>query len=562
VTADQLGELLGNVPLEQVTVSLDAGSNALAVAACFLHAARARNVAPASLRAWLNADPLGALARDGALPFSLETAREQLCALSSWAVAKAPSMRSVTVSTVPHHDAGAHCVQEVAYALATAVTYLRWLTEAGLSVLQASSQLAFSFAIGSDLFMEIAKLRAFRQCFARVVEACGGDADAQRAPVHATTSTRTKTARDPWVNLLRETTEAFAAAAGGADAITTSGFDRLLGSSDAFGRRLAANTQVILDQEAHVARVADPAGGSFYVEALTDAIAQAAWHRLQALEAAGGMQQALLGGTVAAEIEEVARARAAAYATRKQAITGVSEFALCEEPVLARGEPDWNAVTAQRQSALARASREESVAKGVAQAHARGAEAWVEAAVEAAGRGATLGQLSCSLASPGEPARARALVRMRHAAPYEQLRDASDARTRATGKRPSVFLCNLGPIPEHKARAQFASGFFAAGGFAVSDNDGFADVEAAIAGFVGSRAELVVLCGSDEAYPRLVAALAPRLREAGAKQVLLAGRPGEHEAAYRAAGIARFIFVGCDVVATLHALLAELGVTT
>jgi methylmalonyl-CoA mutase len=563
LSAAQLAELLSGVPLPSVTLSVDAGGNALALGACLFHAAARRGVAADRIEAWLNADPLGALARDGALASSLESARAQLTALALFCAERAPRVRSATVSTVPHHDAGANAAQELAYALATGVEYLRWLTGAGLDVDRACAQLAFSVAIGSDFFMEIAKLRALRLCWANVVRACGGDADAQRCLIHATTSTRTKTVRDPWVNMLRETTEAFAAAAGGADAITTQGFDRLLGVSDAFGRRIAGNAQVILNEEAHVTRVADPAGGAYYVEALTDQLAQQAWALFQAIEAAGGMAQAVVSGEIAAQIAQTARARSALIEKRKQAITGVSEFAHVAEERVERAEPDWDALARARKATLAALPSAGAASEALRRTGLRGAEL-VAAAIDAAGRGAGLSELSAELARAtggGEPARAARLVPRRHGEPYERLRDACDGRERATGKRPSVFLCNIGAIPEHQARAQFAAGFFAAGGFAVIGSDGFAEPEAAAAAFAASGADVAAICGSDAAYAGWVERAAPLLRARGARRVVVAGRPGAAEAGQRAAGVSDYIYMGSNAVETLATLLAAVGVT-
>jgi methylmalonyl-CoA mutase len=334
--ARQLGELLADVPLERVTLSLDVGAAALPAAACLVAAAGEHGVPPQRLKAWLNADPLGSLAREGALPGSLDAARDEAVALARWAAEHAPGVRALGVSVVTHHDAGASAAQELAYALATGVSYLRWLCDAGMSLAAACRQLAFTVAVGSDFFVEIAKLRALREAWASVVASCGGDAQAQSTVIHATTATRDKTRRDPWVNLLRETTQAFSAAVGGADAITTAGFDRLLGVSDAFARRIAQNVQVVLDEEAHVARVADPGGGSYYVESLTEQLAARAWSLLQRIEAEGGMAQAVTSGRVAAQIAEVAQARAALIAKRRQPVTGVSEYAHVAETAVER----------------------------------------------------------------------------------------------------------------------------------------------------------------------------------------------------------------------------------
>jgi len=561
--AAQLARALAGVPLPRVALSLDAGGNALAVAACLFQVASERGVALEQLHAWLNADPLAALARDGSLPCSLASAQAQLSALGAFCAQRAPRVRSVTVSVVPYHDAGAHAAQELAYALATAVTYLRWLSDAGLDLRGACAQIAFSVAVGSDFFMEIAKLRALRQCWSNVVRACGGGADEQRCAIHATTSARTKTRRDPWVNMLRETSEAFAAAVGGADAITTQGFDRLLGTSDAFGRRIAANAQVILNEEAHVTRVADPGGGAYYVEALTDRLSQQAWALFQTIEREGGMIAALTSGKVTAQIAETAHARGELIARRKQAITGVSEFAKVDEDGVVRPEPEWDAIAAARTAALAAVSKDGALAQPLVQA--RGGVELVAMAIDAAGKGVSLDHLSREVAAAtgdagGEPARIEPLPLRRHAEPFERLRDACDTRERAGGKRPSVFLCNLGSIAEHQARAQFATGFFNAGGLAVVSNDGFPDPQAAADAFAKSGAELAAVCGSDAAYPEWIERLAPLLRERGAQRVVVAGRPGQAEARQRAAGVSDFIYMGCDVVATLAGLLAAIGV--
>ena len=563
VSAAQLGELLAEVPLPETGLCLDAGANALPVAACLFAAVAARGVALDRLDGSLDADPLGALAHDGALPCSLDSAKLQLTQLAAFCAERAPSLRAVTVSTLAYHDAGASAVQELGYALATGVLYLRWLTDAGMTVDAAAGQIGFRVAVGGDFFMEIAKLRALRQAWAAVVAQCEGSADAQRAPIHAVSALRTKSARDPWVNMLRETTEAFSAAVGGADAITSHGFDRVLGPSDAFARRLAGNAQVILNEEAHVTRAGDPAGGSYYVEQLTDQLAQGAWAVLQAIEREGDMATALCTGRVHGELAEVAAQRDKLLATRKLPITGVSEYAKVDEERVARVEPAWEVVAQARKAALAAASTDEAVCEPLLQARADG-RPLVEVAIETAAKGATLGQLSLALSGSGEPAKAEPLPVRRHAQAYEALRDAADAAA-ARGARPRVFLGNLGPIPYHQARAQFASGFFAAGGFEVLGNDGFATPSALVEAFVASTAPLCVLCGSDAVYPELVPECAKQLVALNdakrSRRVVLAGRPRDAalEQTFREAGVTDFIFMGCDVVQTLGELLADQG---
>ncbi|HEX2678320.1 MAG TPA: methylmalonyl-CoA mutase family protein, partial [Polyangiales bacterium] len=496
----QLDALLKSVDLSRTALMLDAGANALPLAQHLLDLAKKRGVAASALRGTLSCDPLAAQASDGALPYSLDDARKALVQLVR--TLEGTGLGAVSVSTAPYHDAGASSAQELGIALATGVTYLRWLVDGGVSLEEAARRIGFVCSVGGDLFTEIAKLRALRQCWAKVVAASGGSAAAQRTTLHAITSRRTKSQRDPWVNMLRSTTEAFSAMVGGADSLTTRGFDEALGESDAFAQRIARNMQVVLNEEAHVTRVADPSGGSYYVESLTDSLAREGWKVFQSIEAEGGMAKALLAGSIAKQIAEVADKRTAAIRKRSAALTGVSEFAnLGEEPVVRKAR----AAKAQRPGAL--------------------------------------------------PVR-------RQAEPFEQLRDRADAHAKKSGKRPSVFLANLGAIPQHKARSTFSTGFLNAGGVAALDNDGFATPEAVADAFAASGASFAILCGSDDQYVEWVPKVAPLLQAKGVKEILLAGRPGDHEAAFKAAGVSTFIFMGADVVATLSGLLDRMGVAS
>jgi methylmalonyl-CoA mutase len=558
----ELAALLSDVKLDSVRVALDAGGNAFGVAASVLALAKQRGVASDQLMLELGADPLGALARDGQLPHSLDVAAKLTAALAVYAARNAKGTRAITVSLSSYHDAGANSAQEIAYALATGVAYLRWLTDAGLEVSQAAAQIAFAVSIGSDLFMEIAKLRALRLCWAKVVAAAGGDAQAQNTRINAVTSRRTKTQRDPWVNMLRTTTESFAAMAGGADALTTRGFDEALGLADAFSRRVARNVQVVLNEEAHVTQVADPAGGSYYVEALTDSLARAAFEAFRGIEAQGGMASALSSGAIAQQISAVAEQRSAAIRKRAAPILGVSEYAnLDEERVVPeKTDPATLRKRSAEQAAKAKGAVEDTAVATLAAC--TDLASLVLAALDAAAAGASIGTLSAAVSGKSEPARIAALPVRRNALPFETLRDRADAHQAKTGKTPTAFLCNLGAIPQHKARSTFSTGFLNAGGIAVLDNDGFATKEAVVAAFVASGTKVAVVCGSDEQYLEWVPALVPLLRDKGATEVVVAGRPGEHEAAFRQAGVTAFISMGIDVVATLSGLLDRMGVAS
>jgi methylmalonyl-CoA mutase len=565
LTVGDLSHLLDGVDLAEVPVHLDAGPDALPVAAAFVAVAGGRGVAPDALRGSFGCDPLGTLARDGSLHSGFGGAFADLVDLTAWARRHAPGVRPVLVSTLPYHDAGATAVQELAYAVATGVAYLRRLDAAGIPVDAAAGAFVFQVGVGGDFFMEVAKLRAARWLWSKAVAASGGGGDARAMLLHARTSRRTKTRRDPWVNMLRGTAETFAAAVGGADAIACSPFDEAIGPPDAFARRVARNTQLVLREEGHLHRVLDPAGGSWYLESLTERLARAAWDAMRAIEANGGMASALARGRVLAEVEGARQKRGSDVATRRVPVVGVSEFPnLSEDPVgreagLGQGESPIGRGLRDGDDGARRATLVR-LQERITGDPDREPGAVTGDLVEAASSGVDLFSLGAVLRR-GRPSRhIEPLAPWRAAEPWEALRDASDRYADKQGARPKVFLANLGPIPEHRARADFAHNLFAAAGIEPVTNDGFDGVDAAADAFEASGAEVAVICGPDARYPDVVPELAARLKDRGASAVLLAGKPGEHEARYREAGLDRFIHIGADVLDILGAIQREIGV--
>ncbi|MEU9861986.1 methylmalonyl-CoA mutase family protein [Streptomyces sp. NPDC047971] len=396
IPTGSLGPALEGVYLDLAPVVLDAGHEVEAAAEELLRLYAERGVAAEAARGNLGADPLGLEARTGrASDFAPVAGLARRCAEAY------PGLRAVTVDALPYHEAGGSAAQELGCSLATGVAYLRQLTEAGLSVEQACGQLEFRYAATADQFLTIAKLRAARRLWARVAEVSGaGGAGAQIQ--HAVTSPVMMTRRDPWVNMLRTTVATLAAGVGGADSVTVLPFDHALGLPDAFARRIARNTSTILIEESHLARVIDPAGGSWYVERLTDELAEAGWEFFRSIERAGGQAAALRSGTVRDRLAETWSARSAKLAKRREPITGVSEFPhLTENPVVREPAP--------------------------------------------------------------EPP-SGGLPRVRRDDAYEALRARSDAHLAATGARPRIFLSTIGPAAAHTARSTFAANFFQAGG--------------------------------------------------------------------------------------------------
>ncbi|MDS4074165.1 MAG: methylmalonyl-CoA mutase subunit beta, partial [Defluviicoccus sp.] len=325
-SVDDLDRLLSDVDLRLVPISLAAGGQSLAAAALLAALWHRRGVGTGDAKGAFNADPLGALAAGGSLPSSLADALAQMAALARYTQATYAQVSAVGVNTTPYHDAGATETQDLGILLATAVAYLKAMTAAGLTVDQACRQIAFTVAVPCDQFLGIAKLRAARKLWARVAEACGASEPARAMRLTAVSASRMMTTRDAWVNMLRTTVSCFAAAVGGADAVVVQPFNTALGVPDELGLRVARNTHIVLAEESNIAKVIDPAGGSWYVESRTDELARAAWNEFQGIEKAGGIAQVLTDGTLAAAIAKAWSEREAGIAKRRDPVTGVSEF--------------------------------------------------------------------------------------------------------------------------------------------------------------------------------------------------------------------------------------------
>jgi len=561
LTVAELDDLLGAVDLSRVSVSVDGGADALAVASGFLVLAKRRGVAHETLEGSFCFDPVGLLAGEGRIEGGPRARFGELCDLASWCAVHAPGLRAVHVSSDPYDGGGASAAQEIAYTLATGIEYLRQLTNAGMSVEAAARQIGFSYAVSGDFFTQIAKLRAARGLWAKVVTTAGGEPAAAAMQVHARTSRFTKTQRDPWVNMLRATAECTAAALGGAQSIATLPFDCAIGPASELAQRVARNTQIVLREESHLDAVADPAGGSWFVERLTTELARAAWAEVRSIEEVGGIVKALGSGRIVDAIRDVAEARRLDLATRKTPIVGVSEFpSLREAPVErepVRNEEISRLVQSSLDSLDPTAHRDNFIelARTVNDSE-RGQGALTRASLAAVTAGADLYSVATVLRHGQPDFHAEPIEQWRAAELWEHLRD----RTSSSPERPKAFLANLGPIPSHRARSTWAQNLLAAAGLDAITNDGFADAEALAAAWKESSAALAVICGSDRDYETMLDPAVAALKTAGCPLLLLAGRRAEREAALRESGVSDFVFVGADVFGVMTRVLDSIGV--
>lgn len=546
--ADALDTALAGEGCERAAVVVDGGLAGAVVGAAL--ATRGTRPVVAGV------DPLGTLARDGALPVSLDRAFAMMADIVAWSGER--DLLPVTVSGIPYAEGGAPAALELGLVLATGVEYLRRLEMSGVDPDAAAPRMVLELGLGRDMFVDLAKVRAARLTWERVTSACGVADERRGARVWARALASTKTRRDPWVNVLRGTVEGFVAAVGGAEGVEVAAFDARLGRSNELGRRLAAHTQVMLREESHLGHVVDPAGGSWYVEELTDALAERAWAVLREIEAGGGMAALLAGGDVCARVREAAEATARDVAKRKEPITGVSSYPHIGEERVSRPDLDAPLPSAVRDASEAAPSTSPRI-DALRQALEGGARdgSATAAAVAAFAEGVPLARILRAFDDGGGAARAPRVEPFPLASGFEALRDRSDAILDRDGRRPRAFLANIGPIPQHRARAEFSKNFLEAGGIETLTNDGFADATSAADAFASSGATIAVIASSDEAYPEAVPELAPALRRAGARRLLLAGRPGEHENAYREAGVDTFIFLGSDVLSILESLYED-----
>jgi methylmalonyl-CoA mutase len=550
---DDLDAALADVDLTGVEIALDSGAAFLPAAAVLVALWERRDVSFHQVRGAFNADPLAVLARDGQLPVSADALMTMLTELAEWTSHHCPRVTAVGVDTSPYHHSGASAAQDLAFGLATAIAYLRAMTDAGMDFDTAAHQILFSFSLGTHHFLAMAKLRAARRLWGRVVDACGGSEGAGAMRIHARTGDRVLTRRDPYVNILRNTVGVFAGIVGGADVVTSVPLDSVAGLPDDFSRRVARNTFLILQEEGHLHRVIDPAGGSWFLDSITDQLANEAWKVFQEIEKHGGMLAVLESGWINEQIAAAHAPRASDIARRKEGITGVSEFPNLAEERAVHPSLDIDGLRKAAASRVkdCRPQKNTLVADSSTD---------FKSTVAAAEGGATIGQLAQAWEFHKSSASIVPLVARGFAEPFEELRDATDAWQAKHGRRPRVFLANMGPVVHHTARATYAKNFFEAGGFEVVNVDGFQDAEAAAAAFSESGAMIAVICSSDKFYSEVVPKVAARLKAAGARSVVLAGNPGANEVAWREAGVDRFIYVKCDVLSTLRELLREEGV--
>ncbi|MDP0500149.1 MAG: methylmalonyl-CoA mutase family protein [Verrucomicrobiota bacterium JB022] len=557
-----LAQMFNGIYLNYISVYWRAGLSPVALSGLYFAYAERAGVDFKELQGCIEADPIAFLVENGRLPFELGHAYDEMAALTAYAADNAPKLQTIGVQTHVYHNAGGASHQEMAFALATGVEYLRAMQARGLKPEKVAPRMRFSLSIGPNYFLEIAKFRALRMLWNKVLESFEVPEEARKIYIHARTGLWNKTTIDPYVNLLRTCTEGFSAVVAGVDGLAVGTFDEVIREPDNFSRRIARNLHHILGEECDLTKVIDPAGGSWAVESLTQQMAGQAWQLFQEVETAGGMVQALRDGFAQVKTQEVLAQKLKKIHQRRDTIVGTNNYPNPLEKALEPREIDYAAIAKER-CAVATKAREQAVKGGVhsalqclSLADPVADPGVIVAAINAAKAGMTLGQINEALRQNKTGSEQVERIKMqRGSQTYEDLRSS----VLALGDKATILQVNYGPSRRYRARADWTSAFYRVGGFNVLSDVDFNSIDEAVAAIKETNARIAVVTSDDETYGKVAVDLAKALKAANPDlYLILAGAPGDSEAAWREAGIDNFVNVRVSNYDMNQALLQRL----
>ncbi|PKP23225.1 MAG: methylmalonyl-CoA mutase small subunit [Bacteroidetes bacterium HGW-Bacteroidetes-21] len=490
---EDLATLLKGIDITKTTINFISGNNTPVLVSLFDEYFKGQATEASKVKVNFDFDPIGHLTLNGNFFFPRETVFSQTASLLKFSSEVLPEAKVLGINGYFFHNAAATSVQELAYSLAIADDYLSRLTDLGIPAAEIIKRFKFTFGVGSNYFMEIAKFRAFRWLWAKIAEQYLGSSASQFVDIHVVNSNWNKTVYDPHVNILRATTEAMSAVLGGAKYLSIRPFDAVFHSPTDQSRRIARNLQIVLKEEAYFSKVNDIAGGSYYIESLTESLAQEAWKLFLEVNEKGGYTESFLRGEIQQAINESAQKRRQAVSSRQNVLLGTNQYPNLNEKVKEKVSP-------------------------------------------------------CAMSSL-TPAADMEIVKpielFRGSEAFENLRLTVESMPR----RPKVFLLTHGSLAMRKARASFSTSFFGCAGYEVIDNLGFATVTEGADAALAAKSDIVVLCGSDDDYPVMVPEALKALN--GKAVVVLAGYPKEQIEAYKEMGLKHFIHVKANLLDTL-----------
>lgn len=553
---------LKGIDLTAVGFYVDAGFSALPLLTLLNAYFIQQKIDPSKLCGAIDQDPLAYLARTGNLPFSLRDITGEIKEVLTWLNKHAPGLKGLGVSMVPCHEGGANAVQELAWTLSTIVEYMNRLIDAGMNPEDVAGHLHITFGIGPFFFMEIAKIRAARLMIGNVLKEYGLKGNGLNVTIHGRTAGHNQTLYDPYVNILRTTTEAFSAILGGVDSLHTNTFDeRAVDYPSSFSRRVARNIQIILKDECHLDRLIDPAGGSYFVETLTHQLAGEGWTLFRETESRGGMSHALMSGWIQDRIKSTRLAREKDFRKRKRVIIGLNMYADLKQIKVKESRTDQGNIKKIRTDQLNRfrqSVQQDENKRTLRLLDLRNSDKRIEAGTNAVLAGATLGDISQNVrSSAGEGVSVDPVPPFRASEIFERFRDRGFMAERETGERPKVILVHMGPPGQHKIRSDFSRGFLEPGGFDVISTQPMNSPEEAAEEVMKSKAFAAVLCSTDETYAEIVPAFIKALQTN--QMVIVAGRPAESMDLLKDAGVDAFLYLGADTADFYEALWKRAG---
>lgn len=492
-TVEKMQILLKDIHLEACKINFTCSKNMLETLKTYAQVVKANGYDTQKVEGSINFDIYGTALKTGKFCCGEEGCYKMAKEIIEFAKENLPKFRVLTINGCHIHNAGSNIIQELGFTLASANDLMVHLTDMGLQVCDIAPRMAFNFATGSNYFMEIAKIRAARLLWSKIVEQYNPCCDCcYKVFINATSSIWNKSIFDPYVNMLRTTTETMSAAIAGADSITTNPFDIAYKGSDSFGYRIGRNQQLLLKEESYMDKIVDPAAGSYYIENLTNSIAQHAWEQFLAVEERGGFSKAIREGYVQDEVARMAQQRDMDIATRKTTILGTNQYPNLLEKM---GEK------IEKKSPY------------------------------------------CCQSCCCSDTEIKVLRRYRGAEAFEQLRLATEKAER----RPKVFLLTYGNLAMRKARSGFATNFFGVAGYEIIDNVGFKTAEEGVEAALKAQADIVVMCSSDDEYAEICQNVCNGLK-GKVKSIVLAGFPKDQIDTYKGYGVDEFIHVKTNVL--------------
>lgn len=494
---DELKAILAGIDMEKVAIHFGGAISFPTLLALLKKYIAEKEIDASKVKGSFNFDPLSYFLIKGEFYKSFENNIEELVKLMADMKVALPQFKILSVNAQHFHNSGATAVQELAFGLSSTVEYFSRMVESGVSIDEIAEKSQFTLALGSSYFVEIAKVRAARILWTRMMEGFKpANEENLKGYIHTVSSEWNKSVYDPYVNMLRTTTEGMSGAIAASDAMTLAAFDTTFKASDEFSNRIARNQQHLLKEESHLDKVMDPSAGSYYIEQLTQSIAEEAWKLFLEVENKGGLLKAVEEGFITAQLNESSQAKDMAIATRKISILGVNQYPNTEEEMLEK------------------ISFTKGEDKGV-------------------------------------------LNRYRAAMSFETMRKQTETFIKAGNKKPVVFMLTYGNLAMRKARASFAVNFFGCGGYTAIDNLGFATAEEGMKAAKAAKADIIVLCSSDDEYVELAKACNGLIEK---ESMVVAGYPKDAMEALKAEKVEEFIHVKSNVIEVLNKFHNKLGI--